>query len=368
MVSENSTIPSNTSNTSDNPSTWSVNEAATAQGNQVDHLQLSVPSPLSALGPDGIMITERLVTDSCWPGDLRLDLKKFNWDEWSLRMSLFAASRGFTEWLDGSLKRPDEAAYPGAHYLWQRSDGSLRTFMLGHISRRDYRAVSHLEESHSVFEELRKRHENPGIHIQAALLKKLLAIQYNPNTPLGKTSHEIRVLSSKIFKMRIFEPDRLRCIVLYNALVHFKHIQSTIRAISESPGFSSDTIIRLIEREDSLMRLRAAQRPQPVPSTSVAVNRDRAATLVCSNCRRANHTMDFCIKPGGKMAGRSLVEARAAQRGNAGRNQTVNSATNAPSANLNVAMISTQHKQAPLTILINGVLYHAVPNAVPHRR
>jgi gag-polypeptide of LTR copia-type len=314
------------------------------------------------------MITERLVTDSCWPADLRLNLKKFNWDEWSIRMSLFANSRGLTEWLDGSLKRPDEAAYPGAHYIWQRTDGSLRTFMLGHISRRDYRAVSHLEESHSVFEQLRKRHENPGIHIQATLLKKFYAIQYNPNTPFSKTSHELRALSTKIFKMRIFEPDRLRCIVLYNALRgHFKHIQSTIRAISESPGFSSDTIIRLVEREDSLMRLRETQRPQLVPSTSAAVNRDRTASLVCSDFKRANHTVDFCIKPGGKMAGRSLVEARAAQRGNAGRNETVNSATSAPLANLNVATISTQHKQAPPpTVEINGVLYHAVPNAVPN--
>lgn len=218
MVSEISITPSNASNTSDNTSTWSVNEAATAQGNQADHLRLSVPSTLSAPGPDGIIFTERLITDFCWPPDLRLDLEKFNWDEWSLRMSLFATSRRLTEWLDGSLKRPDEAAYPEAHYLWQRTDGSLRAFMLGRISRRDYRAVSHLEESHSVFEELRKRHETPGIHIQATLLKKLLGIQYNPNTPFGKTSHELRALSTKIFKMKIFEPDRLKCIVLYNAL------------------------------------------------------------------------------------------------------------------------------------------------------
>lgn len=68
------------------------------------------------------------------------------------------------------------------------------------------------------------------------------------------------------------------------------------------------------------------------------------------------------------MAGRSLADARAAQRGNARRNQTVNSATSAPLANSDVATISTQHKQArPLTVEINGVLYHAVPNAVPYR-
>jgi hypothetical protein len=287
-------------------------------------------------------------------------------------MSLFAGSWGFTKWLDGTLKRPDEAVYPEAHYLWQTNDRSLRTFMLEHISRCDHRAVSHLEESHSVFEELRKRHANPGIHIQATLfkkfLKKLLDIRLNHNTPFSKTVHEIRVLSTKIFKLGVFEPDRFKCIILYNALgEHFKHIQSRIRAIAESPGFSSDTIRSLIEQEDSLIRLRAEQKPQPAPSTSVAVNRDRAASPVCSNCKRANHTVDFCIQPGGKMAGRSLVEARAAQRGNAGRNQTANPATSAPSADLNVATISTvtQHKQAPpMTLEINGVLYHLVPNAV----
>ena len=30
---------------------------------------------------------------------------------------------------------------------------------------------------------------------------------------------------------------------------------------------------------------------------------------ICSNCKREDHSTDYCISPGGKMAGRSVEEA-----------------------------------------------------------
>jgi hypothetical protein len=402
MASEGSSTPSDTTNISSSPSTQSINAAATAQD---VHVELSgpCPCPLSALGPGGIMITERFVTDSWWPANLRLDLRKDNWDEWSRQMSLFALSRGFTKWLDGSLQRPDKAAYPEAHDIWQRSDRSLRAFMLKHASKSDRKAVSHLQDSHTVFKALRIRHEDPGLHTQVALFKKAFDMRYSTDTPLCRTAHELMNLATKIVNMGTLDVDRLICIFLYNALEDFKPIQLVIKVMAylpdfssktilrllgppiestneittittvatkvgtidldnlkrillinafgvgydfedirfsimniiDTPGISSDRILRLLEQEDLLNRLRAERRPRPVSSAIVT-----ATKLTCSNCKRVNHTKDFCIRPGGKMAGRSLAEARAAERGNVGRNQTTKPATSAPLANVGAYSIN----------------------------
>ena len=114
-------------------------------------------------------------------------------------------------------------------------------------------------------------------------LKSYLTICLNPNAPLSKTAHENSALSIKIFKMRILEPDRLICILLCNALGdHLKHIQSTIRAIAESSGFSSDsTIVNPIRRESSLIRAPGRTETHNLfPSTSVAVDQSGAERRV----------------------------------------------------------------------------------------
>jgi hypothetical protein len=95
-------------------------------------------------------------------------------------MRLFAAGRGLAKWLDGTLKLPDQETYPEAHRIWKMNDGALSAFIFGNISKGDYRAVSHLQESHSVFEELRKRHSLSLLE-KLNLFKKGLDIRFNPS-------------------------------------------------------------------------------------------------------------------------------------------------------------------------------------------
>lgn len=270
---------------------------------------------------------------------LRLDRRKSNWVEWSQRIRLLADSNGLTEWLDGTLKLPDQETYPEAHRIWKINDRALRAFIFRNISKGDHLAVSHLQESHVVFEELRKRHDLSPLE-QVILFKKALGIRFSVNTPLSETIDEIMTIHAKLADTNIttMEPDYLKCIFLINALgcqPEFRHIDIAIMEAEDSPDFSSSTILRLLEREESLQLFRS--------STSGAAKGGRATNAKCSICESANHTENSCIQSGGKMAGRSLDEARAEQRAASGkrpprrrrnrRNRSSQPATGTPSAN-----------------------------------
>jgi hypothetical protein len=298
---------------------------------------------------------------------LRLDRRKHNWVEWSKRILLVADSNGLTEWLDGTLKLPDQETYPEAHRIWEINDRELRAFIFRNISKDDYHAVSHLQESHAVFEELRKRHDL-SLAEQLILFNKALDIRFSVNTPLSETIDEIMTIHEQLADKGIMPPDLLLCFFLYNALdcqPEFHHINIAIMEAGDSPDFSSSTILRLLEREALLQRLRSA--------TSGAAKGGRATNAKCSICKSADHTENSCIQSGGEMAGQSLDKALVDQRAASGkrpprrrrrrRNRSSQPATGTPSTS--AATTSAQQIQTVAhPIEINGLLYYPVPNAV----
>ena len=44
-----------------------------------------------------------------------LDITKSNWQEWSHKTKLIVQRQGFTQWLNGTLKCPDESTNPDAY-------------------------------------------------------------------------------------------------------------------------------------------------------------------------------------------------------------------------------------------------------------
>lgn len=82
----------------------------------------------------GIGLTECTINETSWPSDLVLDLREYNWIEWSRNVTLLALQQGFAPWLDGSLPCPDATVAPGDYFIWKRNDGTLRYFIQSHVS------------------------------------------------------------------------------------------------------------------------------------------------------------------------------------------------------------------------------------------
>ncbi len=321
----------------------------------------------ASFGPGDPLPSVQFISDSSWPADLCLDRSKSNWEEWSLRLTLIADRHNFSDWLDGSFPQPDVTADPKGHRFWKANDRSFKAFMLQHISRADYKIVANLPDSASVFKALRKRHEDLGVHTQVILIAKALNLRFRPGTSMSQVVDEIDSLHSRIVAIGPLDDDHLRSVLLLNALgEHYPQLQSSIHGNSDNPNFSSNTVLRAIQHEEDLIRHREELGLQ-VPSTALAAQSRPRSKVICAHCKRNGHLADFCIQPGGKMEGRSIDDARAAQRAassRASRNtrSQQNNSTTGQSSSANVATASSPAPTEGVeSVEVNGKTYYSAP-------
>jgi hypothetical protein len=180
-------------------------------------------------------------------------------------------------------------------------------------------------------------------------------------------------LQGYITAMGKIDNDRWLTLALLNALWddrRLNHLLPVIQIMSTRPGFCSRSIRRLIEDEGLYFAHRYTE--QSLPSRHSALSRAAAFPVAnmrrprCSNCKRSNHSTDYCIAPGGKMAGRSIDEARTAQRAASGKRPRAPRATgNNPLQTAHVASqpVPTLRGQTTITpIVINGLWYAPTPS------
>lgn len=275
-------------------------------------LQQSV-SAFSQFIPGDPLNTVQYITDPAWPADLRLDCSLCNWEEWSRRLKLICDGQGFTDWLDVAFIPPDATLDPRAHRVWTLNDRSLKSFILCHISQQDYETVCDLPDSRTVFAELRRRYKKLGRHMQILLLVKVMEAQFRPGVPLSQTWDEIETAFEKIEAIGPPDCDQLKIAVAIHALGNrYPNLRSTILSITKQENFSIDDVARRIFEEDDLIRNREYQELF-TPSAALVSQVRRRTRPTCSHCKRVGHLVDFCTQPGGKMEGRSLKDAKAAQ-------------------------------------------------------
>jgi hypothetical protein len=240
----------------DPPSALSSPAASLEEGlaGQPSHTNLDAVISSGTNASNGVVEPE-----DCWYGVLSLtdpwlpagskvvlDMEKDNWPEWSRRITLITSRLGFFYWLKGSLTCPDPSVYPNSHRIWQMNDRTLRSFLLNHISSTDYSLVSHLHNSHTIFEELRKRHEQGCIFSQILLIQKAFNIRFNRTTPLSNTVADIDELHERIVKMGPLDHDRLLAFSLMNALrEQSRHVPPSVQAKINIPGNSSAALLSI---------------------------------------------------------------------------------------------------------------------------
>ena len=226
-------------------------------------------------------------------------------------MSFIVWRQGFTQWLDGFLKCPDEKTNSDGYWIWLHNDEALQGFLLESISSVDLSLVCKLKTSHEIFKTLRQRHEDLGPFVQVLLIKKFLDICFVNGTPLSNTITKLRDLHHHITSMGTIDDDKLLTVRLLNALCEdFSHLQSVVQTLSSTPNFSSATIVQHIEAKENLIQCRAnSGHPPSTQHTALAANSIRPPHVPCSTCKRLNHSTEFCISPGEKLAGKTIEEA-----------------------------------------------------------
>jgi hypothetical protein len=347
----------------------------------------NVPNPTSnftnTLGPGNVIYCEYLVSDPTWTTSYLLSMPESNWAEWSRRLTLLSGSNSVLKYLTGDMICPDPVQYPTAHHIWCNTDQSLRSFILACIDRDEYDAVSGLDMAHAVFTALRTCHEKLGLHAQINLLRKVFDMQFDQHAPMEDTLHTVLNIHDRITKMGILDNNKLLSVILVNCLDrHFPQLQSEIHGMTDNTTYSSVDTVKRIHTEANL-RKRRAEMGSPTHAVALAATstNGKEAPVVCSNCKWLHHTIDFCVKRGGKMAGRSVEDAKAAQCLAAGKparatstalgggttnHSSVLAAIAAPSnntVNTSPSAVNTTHSViAPLgSVMIHGVPYALTP-------
>ena len=335
-----------------------------------------LPPHLFNVTTNGIHLTALTLNDSTWPSDLVLDLGKSNWVEWSRKLTLLALRHGFEPWLDGSLPCPDPLTSANAAYIWKRNDADLRGFIRDRVSPAETHLVDHLATGHLMYQALKAHHEQQGAFAQINTLLKALQLEFSYEMSIRDKLAEIRTAYQRISAMGPIQLDDIFSVLLLNAMnKHMAPLQQHIHSLSSSPSFNSETIANRLLDEDALVRRReelgqprnpySLSSPPNASAFSATTQRARVPRPICANCKRENHSTDYCIAPGGKMAGRSIEEARAARQkardSQASKPRSQNSSALATSPSPNASSDSK-------TVFVNGLPYVPDPswtNSVP---
>ncbi|KAF8218472.1 hypothetical protein L208DRAFT_1064996, partial [Tricholoma matsutake] len=172
------------------------------------------------------------------------------------------------------------------------------------------------------WETLQARHQKEGLVHQVQLLQQALSIQCTKDTPLPETTDKICALIECAFAIGDIKADLLCCIALLNSLSeHFPHAHSIIShdimASTDTSPYTSMKIHQFLENEQSLLENDARNNFCPFVTPTAHTKLTRPSNrLICSNstCGKPGHTIKYCIKPGGGMAGKTLTESIAARR------------------------------------------------------
>ena len=327
--------------------------------------------PLFNVTSQGIHLTAFNLNDSTWPSDLILDLSKSNWVEWSRKLTLLALRHGFEPWLDGSLPCPDSTSSPHAAYIWKSNDADLRGFIRDRVSAAETHLVDHLSTGHLMFEALKAHHEQQGAFAQINILLKALQIEVSYETSIRDKVAEMRTAYQRILAMGPIQLDDIFSVILLNSMnKHMAPLQQHIHSLSSSPSFCSETIAKRLIDEDNLIhrRVEAGQPRNPYSLSSLPTasafsatsNAARTPRPLCTNCKQDNHGTDYCIAPSGKMAGRSIEEAKAARQ--KARESLSSRPPRAQSSSTNVTSHSTLPSLGNQTLYVNGLPYVLDPS------
>src|SRR5216684_1551612 len=134
----------------------------------------------------------------------------------------------------------------------------------------------------------------------------------------------MRNLHRRIIAMGKLKDDDIFAVILINSMnTQFGHMQQSVVDITMAPSHTSEAIAHCILQEDAMICqwITAGQpgNPNHTQVSSVSASAFPAVSNwpcnprpICANCKRDNHSTDYCILPRGKMQGKTIEEARAA--------------------------------------------------------
>ena len=158
--------------------------------------------------------------------------------------------------------------------------------------------------------------------------------------------------------MGSIDDDKLLTILLFNGLRdHYACLQTSINDMFTGGTTTSDDVVNRLLLEEQVLNDNATISP----TTALAAVNAMPPHPVCANCKRPSHRTEFCIGPGGQMAGKTIEEARAAQDAACGTQRPGGAR---PRSNRAPTPAPAQNEMNAKTLTVNGQCYMLVTPSV----
>ena len=191
------------------------------------------------------------------------------------------------------------------------NDKAVCSFMRSKMSaiEQDFVKDASLTAS-NMYYTLKTHHEQRGPTTQLTMIADALSIDFQRSVPLDQTVQRIRAANDAIWAMgapsaEIFLPLLLVHALKQNYPVLYWDIDNSLASAMKQSPFPSSAIINRIARE----QIDPKELDTSAPATEVHVAQASSKSRPCCpnpNCGCEGHTLPYCVKEGGGMAGKKL--------------------------------------------------------------
>ncbi|KAJ8517427.1 hypothetical protein ONZ45_g5388 [Pleurotus djamor] len=288
-------------------------------------------------------VREYTIKNDMWPNDKRLDLRRNNWVSWSkeITLALNMAIPPAKRYLDNSQRIPDPNTEPRAHENYLNNDTTIASFIKFNCSEieQNFLVKHEKEKASEVWTALKERHTNRGTLHRVLLQDKLMGMRFStePGADIEQEWYEIKEVHRQICEMGPMSNLDFLMVAAMSASRGVPAIRDFIVNGVNNTGvpFGEEELDKRIRMHNQLERENIAlySKASAPASSSSHHKPPPPSRRKCKNCNLNNHTVEFCVRPGGGMAGKSIEESFAARQGKKRkRDDTAAMATTVPAA------------------------------------
>ena len=252
-----------------------------------------------------------------------LDKTSNNYAAWSQHvLEILQLSSGLDLYLDGSFPASNPQLEPRANRFWKINNAAVRAFLRMKCAPSELPFIENCISAEDVWSTMWKRHIHQGPMTQVTLIQEALLVRYSSSTPFADTTLKLRDLNHCIWDMGTPTSEGFLCILMLLALSADDSLSAVCDAIvsglsssTEDCTYTSAEIIAHLDYEQQA-RSMATARTVLVPAEAHMAHGSSSSDSkqsICSNCKKPRHTSEFCVQPGGSMAGKSVAEAQQAR-------------------------------------------------------
>ncbi|KAJ7588771.1 hypothetical protein C8J56DRAFT_889535 [Mycena floridula] len=276
------------------------------------------------------------LSPSSWPKECKeLSLCQLNFASWERHLSNVLGRHGtlyFHIYKPDQWQCPDPDVAPMSSLNWHLNNQAVVSFMQGKMAPEEFETADREDTAIGLFHALKSRHQNRGAVAQVRILDEALSIRFGNPSMFSDTIIRLMNLNKDLWANGPIDPDTFLSVLLLRATLAnhpalFWDINDHLTSATKTSPYTSDNVAERITAE--AITPTHVKQPDMVNIAAV-VDAAPKKGRGCSNCISKGlpggfHTDDYCIKPGGKMEGKTLEESRenrlADKKGKGGKDQ-----------------------------------------------